>query len=204
MVSLSVKVYQEKNVNYVLRFCSAAGANLGRFIWTLRCPESDTTFCLLNSTIFILSEITLGIVVASVPTLGPIYYSLGARWGSSNYSKQSDNEVKTQKGHLPTIGSIPLRPQRKQGVYNDDSLLRSQPDLEQDANDGPSQQIVPQVLSEDHGSPAPHSIGCHWRAESNGNMASHNASDRRGQAVVNVPQKAIIRNMEYNVDETHI
>ncbi|KAK6222628.1 hypothetical protein LQW54_000808 [Pestalotiopsis sp. IQ-011] len=155
-------------------------------------------------TIFILSEITLGIVVASVPTLGPIYYSLGARWGSSTYSKQSDNEIKTQKGHIPTIGSIPLRPQRKQGVYNDDSLLRSQPDHEQDANDWPSQQIVPQALSEDHGSPVPHSIGYHWRAESNGNPASHSASDRRGQAVVNVPQKAIIRNMEYNVDETHI
>ncbi|KAI0138220.1 hypothetical protein BJ166DRAFT_182091 [Pestalotiopsis sp. NC0098] len=182
----------------------AAGANLGRLIWTLRCPESDTTFCLFNSTIFVLSEITLGVVVASVPTLGPIYYSLEARWGSSNYSKQSDNDVKTQRGHLPTIGSIPLRPQRKQGVYNDDSLLRSQPELEQDANDWPSQQIVPQALSGDYGTTAPHSIGHHWRAEANGNMASHSANDRRGQAAVNIPQKAIIRNMEYNVDEAHI
>lgn len=82
MVSSFVEVY---DVKHILRSSSAAGVNLGRLIWTLRFPESDITFCLLNSTIFILSELTLGIVVASVPTLGPIYLSLGAKWGSMKY-----------------------------------------------------------------------------------------------------------------------
>ncbi|KAI2616625.1 hypothetical protein GGR54DRAFT_609980 [Hypoxylon sp. NC1633] len=175
-----------------------AGVNLGRLIWTLKCPESDTTFCLLNSTIFILSEIALGLVVASVPTLGPIYHGVGAKWAFITSSKPSE---RFQKNFLPSVGSVPLGPQKKRGLYNDESLLRSQPEVELDAIDWPSQQIIPQALSEDHGSTAPHSMGYRWRTEANGDTAGHSVSDRRGQVAGDVPHSGIIRDVEYDVHE---
>ncbi|KAI1774175.1 hypothetical protein F4818DRAFT_75239 [Hypoxylon cercidicola] len=180
-----------------------AGVNLGRLIWTLQCPESDTTFCLLNSTIFILSEIALGLVVASLPTLGPIYHSLGAKWASITSSKPSDVGESSQKKYLPSIGSIPLRPQKKRGLYNDESLLRSQPEVELDARDWPSQQIIPHALSEDHGSTVPHSMGYRWRTEANGDTSGHSISDRRGQVAGDAPHSGIKRDVEYDVHEWH-
>ncbi|KAI1378866.1 hypothetical protein F4677DRAFT_412270 [Hypoxylon crocopeplum] len=178
-----------------------AGVNLGRLIWTLRCRESDTTFCLLNSTIFILSEISLGLVVASVPTLGPIYHSLGAKWVYITSSKPSNIGERSQEDYLPSVGSVPLRPQKKRGLYNDESLLRSQPEVELDASDWPSQQIIPHALSEDHGSTAPHSMGYRWRTEANGDTAGHSVSDRRGQVAGDVPHSGIIQDVEYDVHE---
>ncbi|KAI0885724.1 uncharacterized protein GGS22DRAFT_161723 [Annulohypoxylon maeteangense] len=178
-----------------------AGVNLGRLIWNLTCPESDNTFCLLNSTIFVLSEISLGLVVATVPTLGPIYHTLGEKWVSIASSKPSVIEERSQKNFPPTVGSISLRPQKKRGLYNDESLLRSQPDVELGSSDWPSQHIVPQALSEDHGSTVPQSMGYRWRTETNGDTASHSVCDRKGQVVGGVPHSGIIRDVEYDVHE---
>lgn len=143
----------------------------------------------------------LGLVVASVPTLGPIYHSLGAKWGSITSSKPSDIGERVQKNYLPTIGSIPLRPQRNRGFYNDESLLRSHSEVEVDASSWPSQQIIPRVLSGDHGSTVPHSMGYRWRTEANGDTAGQGVNDRRGQAVGGMPHGGIIRDVEYDVHE---
>lgn len=149
-----------------------------------------------------MSEITLGIVVASVPTLGPIYFGLGAKWVPRKSSKPSDNEDTPRNGHLlPTIGSVPLRPQKKRSLYNDDSLLRSQPEVEQDASDWPSQQIIPQALSAEHRSTAARSMGYHWHTEVNGDTARLSLSDRRGRFAGDIPHSAIMRNVEYAVHE---
>lgn len=148
-----------------------------------------------------MSEIALGLVVASVPTLGPIYYSLAAKWISITSSKPSDNGERSQKHYLPSVGSVPLRPQKKRDLYNDESLLQSQPEIELDASDWPSQQTTPQALSEDHGSTAPHSMGYRWRTEANGDTASHNVSDGRGQVARDVPHKGIMRDIGYDVHE---
>ena len=193
---------QNRVISYVLTSSSAAGVNLGRLIWTVRCPEPDTTFCLLNSTIFILSEITLGIVVASVPTLGPIYFSLGAKWTSRKYSKPTDNEDTPQNQHVPSIGSIPLRPRKKDDLYNDNSLLRSQPGSDQVAKEWPSQQIVPQALTGGNGPATPQSMGYLWRTEASGDTASHRVGIGSGKSVADVPYGAIMRDVEYNVHES--
>ncbi|KAK8068632.1 hypothetical protein PG996_007744 [Apiospora saccharicola] len=55
-------------VSFSFGLCTA-GVNLARLVYTLRCKD-DFAFCTLINNIFIVSEMTSGILVATVPTLG--------------------------------------------------------------------------------------------------------------------------------------
>lgn len=96
---------------------STAGVNLGRLIRTIQCPtSSDMSFCILDSSILVMAELTSGILVASVPTLGPL---LRGRANKSTY----ENDTPEQRGGIRTIGSIPLRRPRGKTSTLDDSLF---------------------------------------------------------------------------------
>lgn len=82
--------------------------NLGRIIQTKVCPADDLIYCLRDSSIFIMAEMTAGILVACVPTFGPFIY----RRKVSSARPQHD---------LPTIGSARMRPRRNLAKF--DSLL---------------------------------------------------------------------------------
>ncbi|KAJ5607776.1 hypothetical protein N7537_004395 [Penicillium hordei] len=73
-----------------------AGINLGRIIQTKLCPADDLIYCLRDSSIFIMAEMTAGILVACVPTFGPLLFR-----GRTVHSAQPRD--------LPTIGSAQLR-----------------------------------------------------------------------------------------------
>ncbi|KAJ5870229.1 hypothetical protein N7455_005170 [Penicillium solitum] len=83
-----------------------AGINLGRIIQTKLCPADDLIYCLRDSSIFIMAEMTAGILVACVPTFGPLFFR-----GRTVRSAQPRD--------LPTIGSAQLR--RRPAKF--DSLL---------------------------------------------------------------------------------
>ena len=51
---------------------SIAGINLARLIQTSTCDEKDISYCLLASSMILVGEMSMGIVVACIPTLGPI------------------------------------------------------------------------------------------------------------------------------------
>ena len=50
-----------------------AGINLGRLIWTIQCNAGDFTYCLLGSSMLVVGEMSTGVIVACVPTLGPVF-----------------------------------------------------------------------------------------------------------------------------------
>ena len=50
------------------------GINLGRLGGTIVCSITDLTYCTPEGFILIVCEQTLGIMVACVPTLGPIFF----------------------------------------------------------------------------------------------------------------------------------
>ncbi|KAJ5502596.1 hypothetical protein N7463_005470 [Penicillium fimorum] len=69
-----------------------AGINLGRIIQTKLCPADDLIYCLRDSSIFIMAEMTAGILVACVPTFGPLLF-------------RGRNARSARPHDLPTIGS---------------------------------------------------------------------------------------------------
>lgn len=82
-----------------------AAANLGRLIQTLRChTASDATFCILNSSILVLAEFSSGVLVACLPTLGPLF-------ARRNRSKPSNDVTDSSVGR--TIGSVPMKRYKK-------------------------------------------------------------------------------------------
>jgi hypothetical protein len=85
-----------------------AGINLGRIIQTKLCPTDDIIYCARDSSIFVIAEMTAGILVACVPTLGPLIFR--------------GRHVQSARPHdLPTIGSARIRPRRHLAKF--DSLL---------------------------------------------------------------------------------
>ncbi|KAJ5115374.1 hypothetical protein NUU61_001133 [Penicillium alfredii] len=77
-----------------------AGINLGRIISTKLCPTNDIIYCARDSSIFVIAEMTAGILVACVPTLGPLFFRRA--------------KVPSARPHgLPTIGSARVRPTRR-------------------------------------------------------------------------------------------
>ncbi|OQD83699.1 hypothetical protein PENANT_c015G05251 [Penicillium antarcticum] len=85
-----------------------AGINLGRIIQTKLCPTDDIIYCARDSSIFVIAEMTAGILVACVPTLGPLMFR--------------GRHVPSARPHdLPTIGSARTRPRRDLAKL--DSLL---------------------------------------------------------------------------------
>ncbi|OQE42300.1 hypothetical protein PENCOP_c004G00793 [Penicillium coprophilum] len=69
-----------------------AGINLGRIIQTKLCPADDLVYCLRDASIFIMAEMTAGILVACVPTFGPLMF-------------RRRNVYSARPRDLPTIGS---------------------------------------------------------------------------------------------------
>ncbi|OQE00555.1 hypothetical protein PENVUL_c050G08103 [Penicillium vulpinum] len=96
-----------------------AGINLGRIIQTKLCPADDLVYCLRDSSIFIMAEMTAGILVACVPTFGPLLFR-GRKLRSA------------QPRDLPTIGSAQMR--RRPAKF--DSLLST---IDHTHNDGEEQ-----------------------------------------------------------------
>ncbi|CAG8320515.1 unnamed protein product [Penicillium nalgiovense] len=93
-----------------------AGINLGRIIQTKLCPADDLVYCLRDSSIFIMAEMTAGILVACVPTFGPLLF-------------RRRNVHSAQPRDLPTIGSARIH--RRPAKF--DSLLST---LDRSHNDG--------------------------------------------------------------------
>jgi hypothetical protein len=61
---------------------SIAGINVGRIIKVLDCDLSDFTYCTRDSAILTVAEMAVGVIVACIPTLGPIFFPR-RRYGSS-------------------------------------------------------------------------------------------------------------------------
>ncbi|KAL8902134.1 MAG: hypothetical protein Q9207_004866 [Kuettlingeria erythrocarpa] len=59
-----------------------AAINLGRLVQTILCDEADVTYCLEASAMLIVGELSSGILVACVPTLGPVCFP--NRFGPKN------------------------------------------------------------------------------------------------------------------------
>ncbi|KAB8294167.1 hypothetical protein EYC80_009607 [Monilinia laxa] len=51
-----------------------AGLNLGRLIQTLRCDQANFTYCVLPAYMIVVGEMSVGIMVACVPTFGPVFF----------------------------------------------------------------------------------------------------------------------------------
>lgn len=103
-------------------FHSTAGVNLGRLIQILDCPfETDEVYCLWALTILALAEMTGGILVACVPTLGPL---LRRRYREKS-SKTNLGGPRNHEGRaLLTIGSRPRRLGKNNvGTSGEDMLL---------------------------------------------------------------------------------
>lgn len=86
-----------------------AGINLGRFIQTIQCPE-DFTYCFLGSAMLVVAEMSTGILVACVPTLGPIFFSnrfranIKARYQFSHLRKNRRTALRNGSTVLTTLG----------------------------------------------------------------------------------------------------
>ena len=53
---------------------SIAGINLGRIFKVLDCSLEDFTYCTRDSAILTVAEMAVGIIVACIPTLGPVFF----------------------------------------------------------------------------------------------------------------------------------
>ncbi|KAI4219074.1 MAG: hypothetical protein L6R36_008579 [Xanthoria steineri] len=51
-----------------------AGINLGRLIQSIICNEADATYCFEDSALLVMGEMSSGILVACVPTMGPVFF----------------------------------------------------------------------------------------------------------------------------------
>ncbi|TGO47636.1 hypothetical protein BCON_0269g00020 [Botryotinia convoluta] len=51
-----------------------AGLNLGRLLQTLRCDQANFTHCVLPAYMIVVGEMSVGIMVACVPTFGPVFF----------------------------------------------------------------------------------------------------------------------------------
>lgn len=83
-----------------------AGINLARIVQTKMCPSHDPIYCVRDSSILIMAEMTAGILVACVPTFGPLIFRRA--------------HISTRPHDRPTIGSVRIRPRR---LSKSDSLL---------------------------------------------------------------------------------
>ncbi|KAL9132936.1 MAG: hypothetical protein Q9175_005892, partial [Cornicularia normoerica] len=85
-----------------------AGINLGRIILIVQCHEKGFTYCFLGSAAMIyIGEMSTGILVACVPTLGPVFFP--SRFGPS--AKARHQYKHTRRTPLPngSSGRNPLR-----------------------------------------------------------------------------------------------
>lgn len=90
----------------ILNVTSTAAINLARIVQTRMCPSDDPIWCVRDSSLLMMAEMTAGIWVACVPTLGPLVFRR--------------KKIFTRQHNLPTIGSARMRPRRPKNL---DSLL---------------------------------------------------------------------------------
>lgn len=93
-------------VALILNVTSTAAINLARIVQTKMCPSDDPIWCVRDSSLLMMAEMTAGIWVACVPTLGPLVFRR--------------KKIFTRQHNMPTIGSARMRPRRAKKL---DSLL---------------------------------------------------------------------------------
>ncbi|KAJ5361558.1 hypothetical protein N7541_002402 [Penicillium brevicompactum] len=93
------------SVSFAIGIFTAA-INLARIVQTKMCPSDDPIWCVRDSSLLMMAEMTAGIWVACVPTLGPLVFRR--------------KKIFTRQHNLPTIGSARMRPRRAKKL---DSLL---------------------------------------------------------------------------------
>ncbi|KAI0397480.1 hypothetical protein F5Y17DRAFT_374007 [Xylariaceae sp. FL0594] len=117
----NLKLSTQKKLAVIASFALGlitASINLGRLIQTLICPLADATYCVSQSSFLIIGEISGGILVACVPTLGPLVFSHRRGKSTGPYTP----EQRTPGGRIiRTIGQISLRP--KGYAQSDDTTL---------------------------------------------------------------------------------
>ncbi|KAI7776261.1 hypothetical protein LA080_005548 [Diaporthe eres] len=148
---------------FSLGLCTAA-VNLGRLIQTIQCrAEGDSTYCFLSSSILVQGEMCGGVLVATLPLLGPLWKS--RRRGTTKPSVPDGTPGARPHGPFQTIGSTPMKGKRSHAsdVFTEDSLLRSQND---ELGSDWQPQSVPMVLTSPQ--PAAHGAGNRWTVEVEG------------------------------------
>ncbi|KAH8785236.1 hypothetical protein F5883DRAFT_636188 [Diaporthe sp. PMI_573] len=146
---------------FSLGLCTAA-VNLGRLIQTIQCrAEGDSTYCFLNSSILVQGEMCGGVLVATLPLLGPIWKS--RRRAAAKPSVPDGTPGARPHGPFQTIGSTPLKGKRSHDVYTEDSLLRSH---NNDTGSDWPPQSVPMALTTPQ--PTVHGTGNRWTVEVDG------------------------------------
>lgn len=101
---------------------SIAGINLGRIVKVLDCDLADFTYCTRDSAILTVAEMAVGVIVACIPTLGPIVFP-HRRHGASARNPYAD-----KNGNTSGSGAhIRLRGYRNDS-FNDGSLQRLERD----------------------------------------------------------------------------
>jgi hypothetical protein len=169
---------------------STAAVNLGRSIQTIQCRVTgDKTSCLLNSSILVQGEICGGILVATLPLLGPLWKS--RRRKPTKQSMSGGTPGKGPFGPFQTIGSIPLKNKNSKGLLKEDSLLGIQND-----NTGAEWQEQTVTTAHSVASTPRENTGNQWRADMEG---GHGHYIQNGDTVTS--QGAIVEKMEYAVDE---
>lgn len=106
---------------------STAAVNLARLIQTIQCrAAADWTYCVLNSSILIQGEMCGGVLVATLPLLGPLWRS--RRMATAKPSVPDATPGARPRAPLQTFASTPLKGKKSHDVYTEDSLLRSRND----------------------------------------------------------------------------
>lgn len=81
---------------------SICGINVARMAVTELCDASDFTYCTPYSLIFVLCEMAGGILVACVPTLGPVFFP--QRYQARNAGNKNWQHLDSGKtGKIPRI-----------------------------------------------------------------------------------------------------
>jgi hypothetical protein len=107
---------------------STAGINLGRLVQTFKCsPDVDFSYCAMDSSILVLGEMTGGILLACVPTYGPLFFP--------DRKNKSQDRNQNAESSLVTIGSKPTRRKKFLGSTLVDSLFTSKTDTEYEADE---------------------------------------------------------------------
>jgi hypothetical protein len=114
---------------YVLNLAnSTAAINLGRLIQTFKCPPNvDFSYCAMDSSILVLAEMTGGILLACVPTFGPLFFP--------DRKNVSSNRYQNGDSSLVTIGSKPTKRKKTVGNTLMDSLFTSKAETEYEADE---------------------------------------------------------------------
>lgn len=157
--------------------------NLGRLIQTIKCPSDDTTYCLLESTLLVTAEISGGILVACVPTLGPLLSRKKEASSTYGYNSQGQNP-------LVTFGSIPLRNSKGKGTTVDESRNDGEWTQLDDNNSETGLALRPETTEH----------------QTNVSQAWHSRQDAPGANSRDgpMPPGGIMRKVEYGIDESRV